>query len=61
LREELSEKAAVAVAEDEGSLSMEHSGEVVKAATFEGASESQVFEPVIGAGYEVKIDFGDSN
>jgi hypothetical protein len=55
LREELSEKSAVAVAEDEGPLVVEHSGEVVKAAAFEGASESQVFEPVIGAGYEVEV------
>jgi hypothetical protein len=55
LREELSEEAAVAVAEDEGSLLVEHSREVVKAAAFESSSEGEVFEPAIRVGDVIEV------
>jgi len=55
LRDELSEKAAVSVAEDEGSPLLEESGEIVEAAAFEGSAEGEVFEPAIGASNEVKV------
>jgi hypothetical protein len=31
--------------------------ETVSAAVFEGFAEGEVFEPVIGAGYEVEVGF----
>jgi hypothetical protein len=60
LCEELSEEATVSVAEDEGSLLLEESGEVVDAAALEGSAEGEVFEPAIRAGYMVEVDFGGS-
>jgi hypothetical protein len=55
LSEELGEKAAVAVAEDEGSLALEEAGEVVEAALLEGAAEGDVFEPAIRASDGVEV------
>jgi hypothetical protein len=60
LREELREKAAVSVAEDEGSLLLEEVGEVLEAAAFEGAAEGEVFEPAVRASYKVEVYFRDS-
>jgi hypothetical protein len=60
LREELSEETTVSVAEDEGSPLLEESGKIVEAAAFEGSAESEVFEPAIGAGYEVKVGLSGS-
>jgi len=56
LCEESSEEAAVSVAEDECTLLLEESGEVVEAAVFEGSSQGEVFEPAIWAGDWVEAD-----
>ena len=37
---------------------LEETGEIVEAATFEGAAEGDVFEPAIRASYEIEV--GDS-
>ena len=55
--EELGQKAAVSVAEDEGSPLLMEAGKVVETAAFEGSAESQVFEPAIRASDEIEIGF----
>ena len=53
--EKPSQKAAVSIAEDEGAFLLEELGEEVDAALFEGAAEGEVFEPAVGAGYEIEV------
>ena len=60
LREELREETTISVAENEGFLLLEEAGQVVEAAVLEGSAECEVFEPAIGASYEVEVGFSDS-
>ena len=53
--QELREEAAVAVAEDEGSLLVLQGVEVVGSAALQGWAEGEVFEPAVGAGYGVEV------
>jgi hypothetical protein len=52
--EELGEEAAVSVAEDEGVFVMEESWDEVSSAALQGGAQGEVFEPAIGAGYQVE-------
>jgi hypothetical protein len=54
LPEEFGEEAAVSIADDQGSLLLEEIGEEAKAAVFEGAAQSEVFEPAIGSCDEIE-------
>lgn len=54
---ELGEEASISVTENQGSVLLEEMGEEVKATTFQGAPEGEVFEPAVRAGYEVEIGF----
>jgi hypothetical protein len=56
--EELGQKAAVSVAEDEGLPLVKEAGKIVDAAALEGWAEGEVFEPAVGTGYQVEVGFG---
>jgi hypothetical protein len=52
---ESGEEAAVSVAEDEGLLLLEETREEVQTATLKGATQGEVLEPAVGAGYEIEV------
>jgi hypothetical protein len=55
---QLGQKAPIAVSQYEDLLLIEEIGKKVQAAAFEAMAKGEVFEPPIGAGYEVEAGTG---